>query len=147
LFVLGTLIAFAFSEEPSAGLSQIKHMYLYLMLPVVFTAFRTPPRASLYFTAIAAVSAIIAAVGCALFGYKMQAAQESGQSFYEYYLAARISGTQRHWMAFSGKELYGLLIAAAWLFFAPLPRKLSQRVESAIGVVCATVIGVALLLS
>ena len=32
----------------------------------------------------------------------------AGKKFYEFYLEARITGLQRHWMAFSGQELYSL---------------------------------------
>ncbi len=147
LFLLGTLIAFAFSEVPSAGLSQIKHMYLYLTLPVVFTLLRTPSRAMNYFMAVVGATALMAALGCGQYVQKLHAAHQAGKSFYEFYLEARITGLQRHWMAFSGQELYGLLIATAWLFFAPMPKRWSPRVEVLIGLACAGLIGLALLLS
>lgn len=142
LFALGTLIAFAFSEVPSAGLSQIKHMYVYLMLPLLFTMLRTTTRAAWFMMAAAGATALMALLGCAQFVYKVHAAHLAGKSFYGYYLEARITGLQRHWMAFSGQELYGLLIAIAWLFFAPMPKR-----RAWIGVVSAAVIGLALLLA
>jgi putative inorganic carbon (HCO3(-)) transporter len=147
LFLAGTLIAFAFSEAPSAGLSQIKHMFIYLTLPVIFTTLRTPERATRYFMAVVAVTALMAALGCTQYLEKMQAARQAGKGFYDFYLEARITGMQRHWMAFSGQELYGLLIAGAWLFFAPMPRRWNPRVGMGIGVACSLLVGAALLFS
>ncbi len=147
LFLLGTLIAFAFSEVPSAGVSQIKHMYIYLTLPVIFTVVRTPPRASLYFMAVVAATALMAALGCAQYMQKVHAAHLAGKSFYEFYLEARITGLQRHWMAFSGQELYGLLIGVAALFFAPLRPRLDARLQIAIALFATAAIALALLLS
>lgn len=147
LFAAGTLVAFAFSELPSAGLSQIKHMYLYLTLPVIFTLLRTPARAARYYMAVVVATALMAALGCIEYVHKLHAAQAAGKSFYEYYLEARISGLQKHWMAFSGQELYGLLIAAAWLFFAPLPKRWRPQMEVLTGIACGLLISTALLLS
>ena len=146
LFLLGTLVAFAFSEVPSAGLSQIKHMYLYLTLPVVFTAIGTTRRASFYFMAVVAASALMALLGCIQYAQKLHAAHAAGKDFYEFYLEARITGLQKHWMAFSGQELYGLLIGVAGLFFAPVPAR-RPRLHLAIRVFCILIIGVALVLS
>jgi putative inorganic carbon (HCO3(-)) transporter len=147
LFALGTLIAFAFSEVPSAGLSQLKHMYLYLTLPVMFTLLRTRSRASLFFIGVVAATALMALLGCAEYAQKVHAAHAAGKSFYEFYLEARISGLQRHWMAFSGQELYGFLIAGAWIFFAPIPKRWGTRIALWIGLICGFLIGLALLLS
>jgi O-antigen ligase len=117
------------------------------MLPVVFTTLRTPPRAALYFVAVIAGTALMAALGCAQFAQKLHAAHAAGKSFYGFYLESRISGLHRHWMAFSGQELYGLLIAVAWVLFGPLPKRANSRTAMGAGVVCALLIGVALLLS
>jgi putative inorganic carbon (hco3(-)) transporter len=147
LFALGTVLAFALSEDRAAGVSQLKHMYLYLTLPVVFTLFRTPERASRYLIAVVAATALMAALGCAQYIHKMHQAQLAGKNFYEFYLEARITGLQRHWMAFSGQELYGLLIAGAWLFFAPMPKRWNPKVQTAAGLASGVVIALALLLS
>ena len=142
LFLLGTLIAFAFSEDRAAGMSQIKHMFIYLTLPVLFTTLRTPTRAARFLMAVAVATALMAVLGCGQFAQKLHAAHQAGKNFYEFYVDARIHGLQRHWMAFSGQELYGLLIAGAWLLFAPIPRR-----RRWIGLVCAGLIGLALLLA
>jgi O-antigen ligase len=117
-------------------------MYVYLMLPVLFTTLRTPARAAWFMMAVAAATALMAMLGCGQFVQKLHQAHQAGKSFYEFYLESRIHGLQRHWMAFSGQELYGLLIAGAWLLFAPIPKR-----RMWIGLVCAGVIGLALLLA
>jgi O-antigen ligase len=117
-------------------------MYIYLMLPLLFTTLRTPARAGWFLMAAAGATALMALLGCGQFAYKLHAAHLAGKSFYSYYLEARIHGLQRHWMAFSGQELYGLLIAVAWVFFAPMPKR-----REWIGWVSAGVIGLALLLA
>jgi O-antigen ligase len=147
LFLAGTLIAFAFSEVPSAGVSQLKHMFIFLTLPIVYTTFRTTERSATYFMAVVGATALMAALGCVQYAQKLQAAHAAGKSFYEFYLEARISGLQRHWMAFSGQELYGLLIAGAWLFFAPKPKRWTPRTWDLIGLACAGLICLALLFS
>ena len=40
LFLAGTLISLAFSGDPAAGLPQVKKIYVYLMLAVVYTTVR-----------------------------------------------------------------------------------------------------------
>ncbi len=64
------------------------------------------------------------------------------QDFYHFYIADRIRGFMSHWMTFSGQEFYILLLAAAFLLFAPDIRKWRW-----LGLPCAAVVGIALVLS
>ncbi len=49
----------------------------------------------------------------------MQDAHAAGQSFYDYYVAARITGFTSHWNTYAAEEMFALLMLAAFLFFAP----------------------------
>jgi O-antigen ligase len=143
LFIVGTLIAWGFSPDRHVGLSQVKKIYLYLSLPVIYTTFRYARRAVSYLVSVAAATAIMAGLGCAQYVHKMQQAHAAGKSFYEFYLEARITGLQHHWMMFSDQELFGLLIVGAWLFYAPKPKKQWSWVAIAAG----TLISLALVLA
>ena len=142
LFILGTLIAWGFSPDKAVGLSQIKKIFLYLSLPVIFTTFRYTRRAAAYLISAAAATAIMAGLGCAQYAHKLHEAHAAGKSFYAFYLEARITGLQHHWMTFSDQELFGLLIVGAWLLFAPIQKRWHWA-----GIASAALIGVALVLS
>jgi O-antigen ligase len=139
LFLLGTLISLAFSDEPSAGLPQIRKMYVFLMLLVVYSTVRELALIRRLFLAWAGVGALIALRGYVQFGAKLQEAHALGRSFYEYYVAERITGFMSHWMTFSGQEMFALLMLVAFLLYGCGKRKWPW-------VACGGLIGLALVL-
>src|SRR5258708_32362952 len=40
LFLIGTLISLALADSPAAGMPQVRKMYVFVMLPVVFSTIR-----------------------------------------------------------------------------------------------------------
>lgn len=142
LFLLGTIISFVFSPDKGVGMSQIKKIFVYATLPVVFTTLRTPLRAARFYLSVMGASAGMATLGVAQFIHKVQQAHAAGKNFYEFYVPFRITGLMSHWMTFSGQEMYGLVIAAAWIFFAPKAKRLGW-----VPVLSIAVIGMALVLS
>ncbi len=119
IFMLGTVIALALADHPSAGLPQVRKFYVFLMLPVVFSTIRDRVSIRRLFLAWGAVGAGTALWGVVQFVHKMAQARALGQNFYEYYTSERITGAMSHWMTFGGEEMFALLMLGAFLFFGP----------------------------
>ncbi len=123
LFLLGTLISLALSPQPAAGLPQVRKIFVFTMLLVVFSTLRDLIVIRRLFLCWAGAGALIAMRGLVQFGHKVQEAHAAGRSFYDYYVGERITGFMSHWMTFGGQEMFALLMTAAFLFFACIARK------------------------
>jgi putative inorganic carbon (HCO3(-)) transporter len=120
LFLLGTVISLAFSEDPGAGLPQIRKFFVFLELLVVFSTLRDTVLIRRLMLSWAAIGGLIAVRGLVQFAGKVREAHELGRNFYDYYAPAeRLTGFMSHWMTFSGQEMFVLLMLASFLFFAP----------------------------
>ena len=118
LFMLGTIVSVAFSEDPWVGRSQIKKFYVLLMLVVVYTAFRTLEQVRLLVIAWAAAAAVSAAWSLGQFYQKWDEAHELHKNFYKFYNGDRITGLLGHWMTFGGVEMIVLLMGLALLLYS-----------------------------
>src|SRR5258708_37522899 len=72
LFLLGTVISLAFSDDPRAGLPQIRKFYVFLELLVVFSLLRELAMVQLLFLSWAGIGALTAVRGCIQFVGKVQ---------------------------------------------------------------------------
>jgi len=142
LFLALTAVSLAASGDPAAGRPQLRKFFVYLTLPVVFSAFRELKDARRLYLAWAGVAALAAARGLAQFADKFSEAARQGRGFYEYYVAERISGFMSHHMTFSGGLMIVLMLLGAFLMFAPSAR--GKRL--CLGLLAASLIAVALLL-
>ena len=141
LFLAGTLISLALSPSPAAGLPQVRKIFVFSMLLVVFSTLRDMRTIRWLFLCWAGAGAIISLRGFVQFGQKVQEAHALGRNFYDYYIAERITGFMSHWMTFGGQEMFALLMTAAFLFFACVAGKRAWLWLS-----CALLMAVALLL-
>jgi O-antigen ligase len=141
LFLLGTLISLALSGDPAAGLPQVRKIFVFTILLVVFSTLRDMRIIRQLFLCWAGVGALISLRGFVQFAQKVQEAHAQGRNFYDYYVAERITGFMSHWMTFGGQEMFALLMVTAFLFFACLARR---RVW--LWLLCAVLMGLALLL-
>jgi O-antigen ligase len=141
LFLLGTLISLALSPDPTAGLPQVRKIFVYTILLLVFSTMRETRIIRWLFLCWAGAGAIISLRGCVQFAHKVQEAHAAGRSFYDYYIGERITGFMSHWMTFGGQEMIAFLMTAAFLFFACIHRK-----RAWIWLMCALLMAVALLL-
>jgi len=123
LFLLGTLISLAFSPEPMHGLPQVKKMFVFTMLLVIFSTVRDLESASKLFLAWASVGAFVALWAVVQFVADVQRARAQHVNFYDFYLPHRITGAMSHWMTFAGQEMLVLLMLAAFLLFAPIAKR------------------------
>src|SRR5262245_20473733 len=142
LFILGTFVALGFSENPAAGIPQIRKLILFTQLVVVFSALRDATLVRWLFFTWAGFAGITGARGIVQFLQKVQQAQQAGGNSYEYYVGERITGFMSHWNTFSAQEMLALIMLLSMLFFAP---KIQKRLW--IWILCAAVIATALLLA
>jgi putative inorganic carbon (hco3(-)) transporter len=123
LFLLGTMLSLAFSSDPWHGMPQVKKMFVYTMLVVVFTTIRDTVMARWLVLAWAAVGAAVAGWGVVQFIGDVEKASAEHMNFYEYYLPRRITGAMSHWMTFAGQEMLVLLMLLAFVLFAPVGKR------------------------
>jgi O-antigen ligase len=142
LFLVGTLVSMAFSGDPPAGLPQVKKIYVYLMLVVVYTTVRKVSQARFLVLAWAGVASAGAVLGLIQFLRKVQEAHAAGQSLYEYYVGERITGFMSHWQTFGGEEMIVLVMLGAFLMFSPHARRWALW----LGLAAAALLVVAILL-
>jgi O-antigen ligase len=141
LFLLGTVISLAFSDDPRAGLPQIRKFYVFLELLVIFSLLRSVEMVRLLFLSWAGIGAVTAVRGFVQFAGKVQEAHRLGRNFYEFYVGERITGFTSHWNTYSAEEMFALIMLLAFLFFAPGTRKWRWP-----GLGCAVLLAVAILL-
>jgi len=123
LFLLLTLVSLAFSGDIAWGLPQVRKIYVYSMLPLIFSLFREMRMIRWLFVSWAVVGATEAARGLVQFATKVAEARALGRDFYSYYEPDRITGFMSHWMTFGGEEMFVFLMLAAYLFWSPSARK------------------------
>jgi O-antigen ligase len=142
LFLVWTFVALGFSPDAGHGLSQVRKMFVFLILLIVFSTVRRLIEAKWLAFAWMAVGTATAGKGVVQFARDVAGARAARQDFYHFYLADRIRGFMSHWMTFSGQELYVLLLLMAFLLFAP---DLKKRLW--LWLPCACLVGIALILS
>jgi len=123
LFLLGTVISLSLSDDPAAGLPQIRKFYVFLELLVVFSLLRSFAMVRHLFLAWAGIGALTAIRGCVQFAAKVQEAHRLGRDFYQFYVGERITGFTSHWNTYSAEEMFALIMLVSFLFFAPQARK------------------------
>src|SRR5664280_3274522 len=97
LFMLGTVIALAFSADPAAGLPQIRKFYVFLELLVVFSTLRNLEVVRWLFLSWAGIGSLTAIRGFVQFAGKVREAHQAGRGFYDFYVDERITGFTSHW--------------------------------------------------
>ncbi len=115
-FGLTLLSAFA-SGQAAAAYPQVKKFYVFLMLFVVYSAFRKISEIRWLFVAWTAAAALSSIWSLVQFERKYQAAQGAHENFYLSYVGSRITGFMGHWMTFSGHMMMALLLLASLVFF------------------------------
>lgn len=143
LFLLGTLISLAFSPEPMRGLPQVRKMFVFTTLLVVFSTVRDLRVARRLFLCWGGIGALVACRGLVQFVQKVQEAAAQHLDFYTFYTPERITGFMSHWMTFAGQEMVVLLMLLSFLFFAPDTRKRGFW----IWILCAVLLSIAELLN
>lgn len=118
-FFAATMASWFVSGDLAEGLPQIRKFYVFAMLAAVYTAVRSPEKIRWILFGMAGAGTLSAAWSLVQFGVKWQRIAESGQPFYQSYVADRTTGFMSHWMTFSGQVMIVGLVLAAFLFFSP----------------------------
>jgi O-antigen ligase len=113
-----TLLSLALNGHVRAGLPQVKKFYVYLILLVVYWAFRGVEQIRVVALGWALGAALSSAWGMEQFARKYKAAQAAHQDFYTAYVNDRIIGFMDHWMTFSSHMMMALLVIGALLLFS-----------------------------
>src|SRR6476646_2032229 len=100
LFLLATLLSLAFSDDPASGLPQVRKIYVFLELLVIFSTFDFLWTRRLFW-AWAIGGAASGAWACVQLVHKIAQARELGKPFYDFYMMERITGFMSHWNTFS----------------------------------------------
>ncbi len=117
LFLLATLVSLAFSDNPGAGIPQVRKFFVFLELLVVYSTLGDLRLIRRLFLCWAGLGAVIALRGFVQFGSKLREAHALGMNFYDFYVPERITGFMSHWMTYSGQEMFVLLMLLAFLMF------------------------------
>ncbi len=143
VFLVGTLVALLASQDPAAGRPQVRKLFVFLMLPVVYSSLRELHHARALVLGWASAASASALLALAQFAMKFQTARRQGVGFYDAYIAERISGFMSHWMTFGGQMMLAGLFVAAFLLFSPWARGRLRRLTIAAG----SLVAVSLLLN
>jgi hypothetical protein len=122
IFLAGTIVAWLASGDLKTGLPQIKKMFVFFELLIVYSCLRSLPLVRKLMLTWGAIGAFTAGWGIGQFDRKFERAHDLGVDFYTYYVAARIKGFTSHWNTFSAEEMFALLMLGAFLLFAARQR-------------------------
>jgi O-antigen ligase len=142
-FLAWTLASLAASDDPAAGLPQVKKFFVFATLPVVFSLFPRLDQARRLSEAWFVCALAASLVSVVQFLQKFAVARAAGEDFYDAYVERRITGFFSHWMTFSEVGLLVFLLLLSYLFFSASGRRWGRGVWIACGIVC----GFALVLS
>ena len=139
LFMAGTAISLALSDDPMSGRPAIRKFYLFLIVLLVTSTFRKLAEVRWLILGLCGLMALSAIDGFAQFYQKMGEAEALHKGFYDYYTPSRITGFMSHWMTLGGEEMMVILMGAALVFFAPKDRA-KPWVIASLGVIIASLL-------
>ncbi len=142
VFIGLTFVSLALSPDPSSGRPQIRKLFVFVILLVVASTFRSTREARWLVLAWAGSAALSAVQSFIQFYDKLLYSRQIGANFYEFYMNERISGFMSHWMTFGSQEMYALFLLVAYLFWSPLR---SKRLW--LWLICAAAMGLGILLA
>jgi len=136
-----TLLSTAFSEDPAAGLPQIRKFYLFLVIPVLYSTLRRSIDLRRLMIGMVAAGTLSGAWSLVQFYLRYRRERPPNTTFYQSYVGDRITGFMSHWQTFSSEMMTAALVLAAFLLFAPRSRRIL-----ATGLASGLVLSLALLL-
>jgi putative inorganic carbon (hco3(-)) transporter len=126
-YVLWTLLALGFSDDPAAGLSQIRKLFVFFVLVVVASGFQNQRQIWRTVEGVMLGGTVAALYGLVQFFRDYMALQHQGEPFYSNYVVHQITGFMGHWMTFGGQLMQVLLLLLAVLLFATQCGRLGWR--------------------
>jgi len=120
-FFLVTLAAVVASGDPQRGTPQLRKFFIFTILLVIPSVFRTIHQVRNLIIAWTAAAAGSAMVGVTQFLYRRHEALLQNADYYGFYVDGRITGFSGHWMTFGGEEMIVLLMLFSLLLFSDQP--------------------------
>ncbi|HLJ49118.1 MAG TPA: O-antigen ligase family protein [Bryobacteraceae bacterium] len=139
LFIALTIIAVLASGDPRAGSPQIRKFFVFLILLLVCSTFRTLNQIRALVLLWSAGGLVSAALAILQFLHKYRESIQMKDNSYTFYISYRITGLASHWMTFSGQVMIVMLMLAAFLCFAP-DRKWKPYGWAALGVMALGIV-------
>lgn len=149
LFFVGTLLALAFSPHPAEGLPQLRKLYVFAELLVVYSCVRDLRLIRWLFLTWAGFAGITGIRGLVQFAQKIQQAHQLHQDDYSFYVNERITGFMSHWNTFAAQEMFALIMLAALIFFGSVVDGQGRpaRRRTWLWIACAALMSFAVLLA
>jgi putative inorganic carbon (hco3(-)) transporter len=122
LFFLSTLTSVALSGHLREGWPGPRKFYLYFILLLVTSTFRTLREVRALVVACTGMMTLSALWSLWQFWDKVRDSRLLERDFREYYTVSRITGFTSHWMTLSGEEMIVLLLLLSLLFFSAARR-------------------------
>lgn len=136
-FLAWTALSAVVSGDPAAALPQFKKFFVFAVLVVVFSLFRTVDQARRLAEAWFACAVAAALLSIVQFVEKWMAARDAGADFLTAYANDRITGFFGHWMTFSQALLLVFLLLGSYLLFSESGRRPGRGVWLGCGLVCS----------
>jgi len=114
-FVGWSLLSLAFSSHPMSGLSQIRKIFIFLVLVLVYNAYQNRKQIEWTYKALVAAAVAVSLWGIGQFAGDYLRLKHEDLPFYQNYVAHQIEGFMSHWMTFGGELMLVLVLLAAAL--------------------------------
>lgn len=139
LFILWTALADVLSPDPWGGRAQIKKLFVFLFIPLIYGVFvRDFGKVFCLMVAWTATATASGFWGLIQFVMKYEHDKFAPEGFYVAYLRRRITGFESHWMTFGALQLSVFSLLLAQLFFSN--RKMPTWAYSSLAVLSATIL-------
>ena len=140
LFFAATVAADLLSGDPWRGIPPIRKFFVFGIVLLVFSAFRSVEHVRTLVLVWAACGIVSGGVALEQFVKRWRQAVELHASFYDYLLDGRVTGLAGHWMTFGGEQMIVLVMLISFLLFA------EKSKWKSFGWVCAGIIWMAIVL-
>jgi putative inorganic carbon (HCO3(-)) transporter len=111
--ILITVLAVLASGDPAAGAPQIRKFFVFAILLVICTTFKTIRHVRMLLVTWTGIASLSAVIGVAQF---LRRSHE--ENTYAFVVDGRITGFAGHWMTFGGEEMIVLLMLASFVLFS-----------------------------
>jgi len=119
LFFFATVLAVLTSVDPVGGWPQIRKFFVFGMLLVVFTTFKTLGQIRSLVLAWAGLALLSALASFVQLEHRHRLALIQNANDYGFYLDGRITGFASHWMTFGAEQMIVMLMLLSLLLFSP----------------------------
>lgn len=119
LFFFATVLAVLTSVDPAGGWPQIRKFFVFGIMLVVFTTFKTLGQIRSLVLTWAGLALSSALASFVQLEHRHRLALVQNANDYGFYLDGRITGFASHWMTFGAEQMIVMLMLLSFLLFSP----------------------------